>query len=578
MKYIGYKILALIGTIIVLSFFIGKFQKNAGLDVKITLETSKHIGLQIFYSSEKGGQFTEEESVRFELPKTEGMEQVTLTLNVNTIKELRIDLGEVPGKLKIKKIEINGRRNIKILADKLLNLEMNQITNSSIADNILIIETDELDPYIVFNGETIENENYISYDYLQIFIFIVVFYFMFYKLLLYIKMKKNESNWIKLLFIFLVYFIFLFPIFKIDNYENDMIENRNLAKKPSVMKEEGFNLNFGKEAENWLNDHFYQRKTIIKYYKKISQKISGKVENDSTMLGKEGWLFYKKDNSITNFQNINLYSQEDLERIEEKLMRKQIWLEKQGIKYYIMIAPDKNKIYGEFYPSYIKKVNEKGKAQQLIDHLEKNNKVNIIYPYDQLMKEKSKGYLYWKDDTHWNEYGGFIGYTTLMNKIKIDFPNIQIRQENDYSKIEDIYTNEGLRKMLSISDDKYSTTRYYRFIPKSGYNFILTKLNNEDVNFIPDKDFNFYLEINGTGNLSKSSNELKVLVFHDSFMKLMVQYISDTFGEVEYIWDDNLNNYQEKIINEKPDIVIQELVERYIDALEKDEPKLREVD
>ena len=71
------------------------------------------------------------------------------------------------------------------------------------------------------------------------------------------------------------------------------------------------------------------------------------------------------------------------------------------------------------------------------------------------------------------------------------------------------------------------------------------------------------------GIITKSNKKYKVLIFRDSFTISMIPYISQTFGEVNYIWSHDLNEY-EKVINDyKPDIVIYESVERYIENLKK---------
>jgi len=49
----------------------------------------------------------------------------------------------------------------------------------------------------------------------------------------------------------------------------------------------------------------------------------------------------------------------------------------------------------------------------------------------------------------------------------------------------------------------------------------------------------------------------------------MVEMISETFGEVEYVWSHSLD--LAKIKKEKPDLIIHEAVERYIDQLFKGE-------
>ncbi|MGL5703371.1 MAG: hypothetical protein ACRCW5_09660, partial [Cetobacterium sp.] len=83
-----------------------------------------------------------------------------------------------------------------------------------------------------------------------------------------------------------------------------------------------------------------------------------------------------------------------------------------------------------------------------------------------------------------------------------------------------------------------------------------------------------YVKNEGTkGVITKSNKPLKVLVFRDSFTSAMIPYISETFGEVEYIWSHSVNAHQQKIKEYKPDIVIHEMVERYIGVLENNSPK-----
>ena len=59
---------------------------------------------------------------------------------------------------------------------------------------------------------------------------------------------------------------------------------------------------------------------------------------------------------------------------------------------------------------------------------------------------------------------------------------------------------------------------------------------------------------------------LKVLVFHDSFFRLLQPLLSAQFQDVSYIWlysnDDEVNQYYAELI--KPDIIIEEMSERYL--------------
>ncbi len=335
---------------------------------------------------------------------------------------------------------------------------------------------------------------------------------------------------------------------------------------------------FGKEVEEWLNDHFYKRRKILKVQNDLDNIINRSNENESAILGKEGWIFYKEDSSIENFQNINLYSEEEVDKIMAIFLKRKEWMDKQGIKYYIFVAPDKNVVYSDFFPEYIKKINKESRVEQL-EKKSMENDINFIYPYRELKQQKKYGLLYWKNDTHWNDYGSFIGTEILIKKIKNDFPELELLEESKYQKdLKQLVIDGDLSRLLGISAEKYKETEYYQFIKKDNYSFSIVKIDDTDINILPDKTFNFYTFLGDKSYIKTiSSKPLKVLVLRDSFGIPMVQYLSETFGSVEYIHTGNLNELQEKIIKDKPDIIIHEVVGRYLDRLGNDIPKLREV-
>jgi len=187
--------------------------------------------------------------------------------------------------------------------------------------------------------------------------------------------------------------------------------------------------------------------------------------------------------------------------------------------------------------------------------LKNDRNIEVIYPYDELIKEKKKGILYYKNDTHWDEQGAFIGYLSLMGRIKDDFPKLNILKKSYFNLQAVAHPIGDLSNMLGLDKDNYGY--YNSFVPKKNYSFKYLKNKGVD------------------GVITKSPKKLKILIFRDSFTSAMTPYISETFGNVEYVWDHNFNNFQDKIIKEKPDIVIHEIVERYIGVLQNNNPKLK---
>lgn len=554
-RKLKYIVISFILTILILLPLRKYIQIEKNIQIILNINLKKDIELQIFYTQDINKNFNEVDSIKKDIKKEEAKVVIDLK-NIKKLEKLRMDFGKYPENIEISSIKILGDKEKIFFPKDIIKYSKNQIEKSYLENNKLILFSNELDPFIIFSNEDIKIQNKTKTDLYLITTFFIIIFFTIYILINKIRIKKvkyKEKSWDKIYYIIIFIIILLFPSIKIDDKINDFRENRKLQEKSKLIKDGRLNLNFGKETEQWLNDHFHKRRQIIKIYEKINKKLIGRVENNSAFMGKDKWLFYKGDNSIINFQNINLYSEKELEKIEKNLKLRKEWLNNQGIKYYIFIAPDKNKIYGEYYPSYIQKINQYGRAQQLKDFL-KSKEIEIVYPIAELLEKKKEGLLYYKTDTHWNSYGAFIGYQELMKKIKKDFSNITILDMKNCMLTEKNYNGGDLAGMLNVDLKLYQDIMYKEFI----YDYTYKYLKNEGRN----------------GVIVKSKKSLKVLMFRDSFTSAMEPYISETFGDVEYIWDHNFNNYQNKIITEKPDIVIHEIVERYIDVLKINSPVL----
>lgn len=532
------------------------FGEKNDIELKIDLKLEKDIIFQTFFTQSKDINFNEKDSLRQKIKGNSHFQKISVDLkNVNKLEKLRLDFGEYPGEVYIKSIEIQGEKKINIKLSDMLRFRKNQIEELSLDNNILKIKSNLVDPYIILEDNLVSNTQSIRFNYLESFTFLLLSSLIFYRLLAYIDRKKEKLSWDKIIYMTIFFLIILFPVLKIDNKEIEEVENRNLAKKSKLIKNNTLNINFGKETEAWLNDHFFKRRKVIDFYKKINIKLLGRIENERALMGKNNWIFYKGDNSIENFQNAKLFLENELKNIESNLKEREKWLNDRNIKYYTFVAPDKNKIYGENFPSYINKIKSTGRAYQLRKYLKDKN-IKIIYPYEELMGEKKNGLLYWKTDTHWNSHGAYIGYQKLISEIKKDFPNIQEVKEDDLKEEKSPYLKGDLLNMLGVNEERYKDTYYKNFILKNR-SFEYTK--NEGRN----------------GVITKNNKPLKVLVFRDSFTSSLVPYLSETFGDVEYIWNHNFNNFQEKIEKYNPDIVIHEMVERYVTNLKNNSPKLK---
>jgi hypothetical protein len=253
-------------------------------------------------------------------------------------------------------------------------------------------------------------------------------------------------------------------------------------------------------------------------------------------------LFFK----LSDYQNEILFSQEELKNIAVYLQNFSNLAKKNNKDFYFVIAPDKDKIYGEYYPNHIKKArpDKKNKTFQLVKYLKENTDVNVIYSYNTLHSHKGEGLLYWKQDTHWNPLGAYYGYKELENEIckryEISPLNLQEREEfrgqadNDIAKMNRSYVkkDDGFYVFPKINTNLQE-------VPFSGYDMSAS---------------NPYVNENG---------KYRLYLLGDSFGDRLMPYFTAAFHKVYFSGTDkfNLEAFEDS------DIVVFECVERYISGL-----------
>ena len=159
-----------------------------------------------------------------------------------------------------------------------------------------------------------------------------------------------------------------------------------------------------------------------------------------------------------------------------------------------------------------------------------------------------------KTNTHWNDYGMFFGYQTLIKKLRNDFTKLKPLELNDFRIDSAISNEEDLINLLSL---KVHEVRYLLH-PK-----YISKVKEVKKMFPAPK--NYFRDTNDyERHFVCDYNSLKVLIFHDSFFQNMPEFLKENFGETIFIW---LNMNPDLIQKFKPDIVIYERVERDIDVL-----------
>ena len=311
---------------------------------------------------------------------------------------------------------------------------------------------------------------------------------------------------------------------------------------------------FFKQFDRYYADNFGLRELMLNLFTQIKVKVF-RVNPfpQKAVEGENGWLFLGDSWSdvIKESKGIVVYNDEEVQRIVAKVLQMQSYFDQRGIKFYLAVAPGKLTIYSQYLP--IEKSGKMIKIDQVRGALMKHG-IGIIDMKDDFHSYREYD-LYYKTDTHWNGIGTFSGYQTIMKRLVRDGCNeLKILNFSDYRIDTSTTFRGGLSNMIRRADKEKMVILKPLF--KSNATARQTKLvMPEYIQLKPG-----LYESRHTSNV----NNLKILVFHDSFFQYTAEFFKEGFGETVLVW----SGLDYNIVNkEQPDIVIYELAERSLDIL-----------
>jgi hypothetical protein len=321
-------------------------------------------------------------------------------------------------------------------------------------------------------------------------------------------------------------------------------ENRELAILPKV----GFYKTFPIQFTNYFADHFGLRNWLIVADRMMRYQIFNVSPNKAITIGKDNWLFYTPDVNYIDTVNAQPFSVGDLQQIKTNLETVRNEFASRGIKFYFMAAPNKQSIYPEYLPNYMKAVRPESRLDQLSNYLENDKSFIFINPKNELQVAKSNTPVYLKYDTHWNEMGAFVAYQKLFQRIVRDFPGLKSKNINDFVISQKVAVSKDLAIQMGVEGNFSENTPVFS---REGNK---AKIVFEDC---PKLFTGCPLTIRE----ATDTKQLKLVMYRDSFGAAIIPFISEHFRRSYFYWG-TIPLPTSIIDSEKPNIVIWELTER----------------
>jgi len=300
-----------------------------------------------------------------------------------------------------------------------------------------------------------------------------------------------------------------------------------------------------------ITNDFRWRRNLIAMYSSFRLNVGDRVYDDM-IVGKKGWLFYTGDGSIDDYQKTKIFRVKRLADLQKELDRLNSDLEKKGATLLVVIPPNKSTIYSQYMPVEIPVLGRKSQLDQFIEYMNLHGDTFILDLRKTLMDGSRFQPLYYKTDTHWNDIGAYYGYKEIMHVLALKYSSLRPHPITDYKYVVKPDSVRDIPLLLGLSNYKEEDRA---MVP----NF---KIQLEEVKkALPDGRY-----IRTITNVDKQLPRL--LVFGDSFYSSLSQFIEPHFSRVETIPFTYENGVWslDWIQRENPDIVIIEIVERYIDV------------
>lgn len=320
------------------------------------------------------------------------------------------------------------------------------------------------------------------------------------------------------------------------------VGNEQLAPFPELREEDGsFNVNILNEFSDYFADHFGFRHEMITLNDWLTEAAFKTLDSNSVLLGKDSWLFYKS--TLGDYTGTNLFTARQSYAAARVLRLMQEYCKQNGVDFYFTIAPNKNSMYSSQMPARYAAASVRN-AQLLKQQMEQQN-VRYIDLFEVLSNSKEQ--LYYRLDSHWNMRGAQLAAQALLEELKgceVEFDPFVTGKKLPHTG--DLYEMVYPAGSETEQDTAYDFTYQY--------------------------DEKFHSADDITIHTKNSEADGSVFVYRDSFGINLHPFLAQSYGSA--CFSRNMPYRLTAAMEEQPDVLLVELVERNLNWLLERAPEL----
>lgn len=340
-------------------------------------------------------------------------------------------------------------------------------------------------------------------------------------------------------------------------------ENRRLADFPPWSWDVESLREFPHLFEDYFRDRFGFRNRLLRLHHGLLAAGLGVGPTPDLLVGRDGWLFYRP----SVIEESDPLPDKILTRVGTVLDGYDRWMRERGIRLLFIVVPDKAAIYPEYLPSGYGYPGEQSNLSRLLSRLRRREQsersepgLEVLDLREALLRHKSDGLLYHRTDTHWSDLGMAVAVREIRNRTSAWFPALAelaepalttSEEERFEGRLSQVQTGGGIfgepRTVLSLSSPRAQIKLRRRANRMEGREIVSVAPAPQTPVCVLMHDSFF------------APQRLSSQLLRESFSRLHTLQMSP--GEGAAKWLDRL---QRIIENEKPGLVLMEIVERNV--------------
>lgn len=298
------------------------------------------------------------------------------------------------------------------------------------------------------------------------------------------------------------------------------------------------------------------------------QEPGSQTQSAKALIGKDRWLFLADDSNRCLMQISGRFPMADkaLEEYRTRFAQRRALLKNLGIPYVFFIAPTKELVCEERLPRGITVNREMMPATRIKREIAKDG-FDIDLLEAPLRAGEAIRPTFFRTDTHWNAFGAHCAYQHIINTVNqhvkcgspYSYDHFALKPylawRGDLAHKEKVCMGDDLDDLVPISPSAF---------PRQVFSEDIEQLYDES-GLVTDVKPEPHLCISKTRDTvvrEHSDKSLPKAVFlRDSFTLPMIPMLQQHFSRSVYLWTPDL--YLDVIKDEKPDIIIQIMVDRF---------------